>query len=80
MKNIYCLFLHLGLSTAHNFWGDFLLNNVQQKPGKFPLLIPLLLAASGCGVKRAWSKRDVRKRTLSHAFTVKYRAVASRLS
>ena len=37
-------------------WNEFL-----QKRGKFPLLIALLLAPSGCGVNTAWLQRDVRK-------------------
>ena len=40
-----------------------------QKRGKFPLLITLLLAPSGCGVNRAWLQRDVRKGTLVHCKT-----------
>ena len=36
-----------------------------QKRSKFPLLIALLLAPSGCGVNRAWLQRDVRKETLT---------------
>ena len=54
MTNSYWLFLNLGLSTVHKHFCDFLLNNVLQKRGKFPLLISLLLAASGCGVNRVW--------------------------
>ena len=65
MKNNYWLFLNIGLSMVHQNKLRFLLNNVLQKQGKFPLLISLLLAASGCGVNRAWLHRDVRKGNLS---------------
>ena len=75
MKIFYWLFLNLGLSIVHKKIEDFLLINVLQKGGKFQLLISLLLAASGCCVNRAWLQCDVRKGTLSHACSVKYRAV-----
>ena len=59
MNFFYWLFLNLGLSSVQKVFGGFLLNNVQQKRGKFLLLISSLLAASGCGVNRAWLQRDV---------------------
>ena len=76
MTNSYWLFLNLGLSTVHKHFLRFLLNNVLKKRGKFPLLISLLLAASGCGVNRVWLQCDVRKGMLSHASSVKYKAVS----
>ena len=63
MKNFYCLFFNLGLSTQ--IFGEFLLNEFLQKRGKFPLLIAFLQAPSGCRVNRAWLQRDVRKGTCS---------------
>ena len=75
MNIFYWQFLNLGLSTVHKLFCHFLLSNVLQKRGKFPLLIALLLAASSCDVNRVWLQRDIRKDPLSPTSSVKYRAV-----
>ena len=69
MKKNYWLFFNLGLSTVHiNIWRYFA-QRVSAKRGKFPLLIALLLAPSGCSVNKAWLQHDVRKGMLVHCKT-----------
>ena len=55
-----------------------MLSKFLQKEGKFPLLIALLLAPSGCSVNRAWLQRDVRRGMHVHCKALRCKEMVNR--